>query len=162
MTKTWKTTLTLIFTGLLVSFLFMWLMSKCARCLALAAVALLLLSFFGGGAACLFMGATKHVSTEEGTNTALLVTGAVLMVFGLCTACCIWCNRTSLETAIAIIDASADFMIDTKRLILVSVYYFFLTMIFFFMWVFSVACTFSLVPFDPPTDADKTGQIKQF
>lgn len=152
-TRTWKTNLVLIFTGLIVSFLFMWLMSKCARCLALFGVAVMLLSFFGGGAACLYMGLTDSVTTaatdQSTTNMGLLITGGVLLFFGLCTACCIWCNRTSLETAIAIIDASADFMIDTKRLILVSVFYFILTMIIFFMWLFSVACVFSLLDFKP-------------
>jgi hypothetical protein len=152
LTRTWKTNLVLIFTGLIVSFLFMWLMSKCARCLALFGVAVLLLSFFGGGAACLYMGLTGSVSTaatdSEKMNTALLITGGVLLLLGLCISCCIWCNRTSLETAIAIIDASADFMIDTKRLILVSVFYFILTMIIFFLWLASCACVFSLLEFE--------------
>ena len=84
-------------------------------------------------------------------NIGLLITGGVLLFFGLCTICCVWCNRTSLETAIAIIDASADFMIDTKRLVLVSVFYFLLTMIIFFIWLFSVASVFSLVEFDDPS-----------
>lgn len=58
LTSTWKTNLVLIFTGLMLSFLFMWLMSRCARCLALFGVAVLLLSFFGGGAAFLYLGLT--------------------------------------------------------------------------------------------------------
>jgi hypothetical protein len=160
LTRTWKTNLVLIFTGLIVSFLFMWLMSKCARCLALFGVAVLLLSFFGGGAACLYMGLTGSVNVGDGDqdtmNTGLLITGGVLLFFGLCTACCIWCNRTSLETAIAIIDASADFMIDTKRLILVSVFYFILTMIIFFLWLASCACVFSLLDFTAP---DMTAKV---
>jgi len=152
-TSTWKTNLILIVTGLIISFLFMWLMSKCARCLAMCGIAIMLLSFFGGGAACLFMGLKSEVvvsdDPEKGTtkNIALLVTGGVFLFMGLCTVCCIWCNRTSLETAIAIIDASADFMIDTKRLIFVSVFYFIITMIIFFLWLFAVASVFSLVPF---------------
>jgi hypothetical protein len=65
-----------------------------------------------------------------------------------------------LETAIAIIDASADFMNDTKRLVLVSVFYFFVSMIIFFLWVFAVACVFSMVEFgDPKT---KGSQVKTF
>lgn len=130
-------------------------MSKCARCLALVAVGILLISFFGGGAACIFLGLGKHeviidgVITEE-MGMALMITGAVLILFGLCTVCMLWCNRTSLETAIAIIDASADFMIDTKRLLLVSIGYFLLTMFIFFMWIAAVACVFSMVEFTKP------------
>lgn len=161
MTSTWKTCIVLIFTGLIISFLFMWLMSQCARCLALTGVAIMLLCFFGGGGACVFMGLqTVPGASTDTRNMALLVTGCVLLFFGLCTICCIWCNRTSLETAIAIIDASADFMIDTKRLIIVSVFYFLLTMLIFFLWLFSVASVFSLVDFEPP---EETGsQIKRF
>jgi hypothetical protein len=69
-----------------------------------------------------------------------------------------FCNRTSLETAIAIIDASADFMIDTKRLILVSVFYFIVTMIIFFLYLFAIASVFSLVEFKDPTP--KGSQVK--
>merc|ERR1712166_84158 len=54
-----------------------------------------------------------------------MIGGGILLFMGLIFVCMIWCNRTSLETAIAIIDASADFFIDTKRLILVSIMYFF-------------------------------------
>jgi hypothetical protein len=68
MTSTWRTNLVLIFTGLIVSFLFMWLMSKCARCLALFGIGIMLISFFGGGAACLFMGTQSNVILEDGTK----------------------------------------------------------------------------------------------
>jgi len=45
-TTTWKTTLALVFTGLILSILFMYLMSECARCMALTGVTIILLSFF--------------------------------------------------------------------------------------------------------------------
>lgn len=141
MTNTWKTTLSLVFTGLICSTLFMYLMSKCARCMAMTGIAVLLLSFFGGGAFAIFTGMNNEM------DTGLMIAGGVMILFGLCTVCVIWCNRTSLETAIAIIDASADFMIDTKRLVLVSILYFFITMIFFFLWLGATACLFAMVPF---------------
>jgi hypothetical protein len=83
-------------------------------------------------------------------NTALLITGGVLILFGLCFVCALWCNRTSLETAIAIIDATADFMMDTKRLMAVSVMYFMVTMIIFFMWLFACGCVMSMSKFKDP------------
>jgi choline transporter-like protein 2/4/5 len=70
----------------------------------------------------------------------------------------LWCNRTSLETAIAIIDASADFFIDTKRLIFVSIMYFFIGMFIFFLWLGALACVASLSTFEPP--ATKGDQLK--
>jgi hypothetical protein len=95
---------------------------------------------------------------EDGTktaNTAMIISGAVLLLFGLCTVCMIYCNRKSLEIAIAIIDASADFQMDTKRLFFVAVFYFFITILIFFMWAFASACVFSLSEFkDPDTKGD--------
>jgi len=52
-------------------------------------------------------------------------------------------------------------MIDTKRLILVSVFYFIVSMIIFFMWMFAVASVFSLVEFeDPAVPGDQMKTIK--
>ena len=68
MTSTWKTNIVLIFTGLIVAFLFMWLMSKCARCLALFGIAIMLLCFLGGGAACIFLGLKADVPLADGTT----------------------------------------------------------------------------------------------
>ena len=56
MAGTWKTMCVLLFTGMIIAIGFMWLMSNCARCLAMAGVAILLLSFFGGGAVMMFTG----------------------------------------------------------------------------------------------------------
>lgn len=143
------TTGILIVTGMIVSSMFMYLMSKCARCLAMTGVAILLLSFFGGGGACFYFAISG--ASENDAKTALLITGGVLVFFGLCTMCMIWCNRNSLETAIAIIDASADFMFDTKRLVIVSIMYFIVAMIFIFTWLFACLCLFANVPFEEPS-----------
>jgi len=159
LTCAWKTNIVLIITGLCFSFLFMKLMSECARCLAMTAIAIMLLSYFGGGLACLFM-ATK--SKEENQKYGLLATGGILIVLGLCTLLCLWCYRKSLETAIAIIDATADFLIDTKRLILVSIWSFFVTMVIFFLWLFAVASVFSMVEFnDPSPPGSQVKEIKE-
>ena len=49
-------------------------------------------------------------------------------------------------------------MIDTKRLILVSVFYFVASMIVFFIFVFAVASVFSMVDFEDPSP--KGSQVK--
>merc|ERR1712166_1136714 len=73
-----------------------------------------------------------------------MIGGGILLFMGLIFVCMIWCNRTSLETAIAIIDA--------KRLILVSIMYFFVAMIIFLAWL--TACVFvaSMAKFDDPVE----------
>jgi hypothetical protein len=68
MTATWKTMLVIIFTGLLVSFGFMKLMSECARCLAMSALAIMLLAFFGGGLGCIYAAMTGN-KNAAGENT---------------------------------------------------------------------------------------------
>ena len=106
------------------------MMSACARGLAIFSLVLLFISFFGGAGACFYM--TTKVDAEK---TIYMISGAILAVMGLIFVCCIYCNRNSLETAIAIVDASADFFIATKRIVFVSMSYFVISTMFFFLWI---------------------------
>lgn len=63
--------------------------------------------------------------------------GAIMILMGLLLLCQIWCYRSSLETAIAIIDATADFFVETKRLVLVSLMYFVISIMVFIIWAVS-------------------------
>ena len=110
-THTWKSLLAIVGTGIVVSIVFMWFMSNCSGCLSKFIIIVLLASFFGGGAMLIFFGLDgKNDSTGiKVNNQGMIISGAVLLLFGLCTVCVLYCNRKSLETAIAIIDASADF-----------------------------------------------------
>lgn len=119
--------------AVILAIFWMYLMSNCARCLAITSVALIMLIFVGGGAFCIVYGITGGGNKDA--TTGLYAGGGGLLFFGLIFSCCLYCNRNSLETAIAIIDASADFFIDTKRIVFVSIFYFFVAMIFFFLWV---------------------------
>lgn len=60
-----------------------------------------------------------------------LVTLAILSV---CFGCCVFCGYKSLKLAIDVIDASADFLAKTKRIILVPILYFFLTVVVVVIW----------------------------
>lgn len=63
---------------------------------------------------------------------------AGVVLFGLLSCLfltCIICGFRSLKLAIDVIDAAADFLADTKRILLVPVLYFFLTIIVFFVWL---------------------------
>jgi hypothetical protein len=57
---------------------------------------------------------------------------------------CIFCGFKSLKMAIDVIDASADFLATTKRIIFVPVLYFFLTLICLIVWVSAFACVASM------------------
>jgi len=132
-------------TALILSVIFMWMMSACARGLAMFSLVLLFISFFGGAGACLYM------STKSPEQTIFLISGCILGVCGLIFVCCVYCNRNSLETAIAIVDASADFFIATKRIVFVSLGYFMISMLFVLLWIAGQVCVMSLNTFEKGT-----------
>ena len=55
--------------------------------------------------------------------------------------CCFW---KQFKVAIAVVDATADFFAATKRIILVSVLYFFVTLIIIILWFAGFGCTLAL------------------
>lgn len=74
----------------------------------------------------------------------LLVVAVVLGVIGGCFLCCVMCYRQSLGLAIDVIDASADFLKKTKRIIGVSAIFFVLAILNFAVWCAGFAYVLSL------------------
>lgn len=70
----------------------------------------------------------------------MIVLGLLSFLF----LCCIVCGYKSLKLAIDTIDASADFLAKTKRIILVPLLYFFLTLLIVFFWFVCVMCVISM------------------
>jgi hypothetical protein len=66
----------------------------------------------------------------------MLVIGIAFGIFSLIFCILIYCGFNSLRIAINVIDASADFLAKTKRIIFVPVFYFVLTAIIASIWVF--------------------------
>jgi len=72
---------------------------------------------------------------------------ALMIVAGLLTflfACAVICGRKSLQTAIDVIDASADYIAHNKRVILVPNLHFLLNIIVVIVWLFGFAAVMSL------------------
>ena len=67
---------------------------------------------------------------------------------------CIWCGWNSLKTAIDVVDASADFLADTKRVILVPFVYFVILIMFFFFYLGCIGSVYSMG--DITADPNKT------
>lgn len=63
----------------------------------------------------------------------------------------LWCCWKKIEIAIALVDATADFFAATKRLILVSVLYFFVSLMVFALWLAGIIGIMSLnnITYDP-------------
>lgn len=67
----------------------------------------------------------SYVNAEEGTvgKLAYLPPAVIFFIIFLIFNCCLFCFKDDLDIAIAVIDTSADFYNDTKRLMFVSVFY---------------------------------------
>jgi len=82
--------------------------------------------------------ATELVNITKAFDNNKLYALVGIITFGviaLLFACCVFCGWKSLKLAIDVIDASADFLFKTKRIILVPIFYFFVTMLIVFLWL---------------------------
>lgn len=147
-------------TAFVFALLFLYLMSAYAKTIAWICIVLTAAGAFGGSVACWFMRASVIAQRgTAGTDTALygdnqddneteafwLLVGCIgLAALGCCFTCCVICGHKHVAQAIDVIDASADFTVENKRVIGVPVVYFIITLISFFVWLYSLACVVAL------------------
>jgi len=74
----------------------------------------------------------------------LMIGLVVLSILAFGFLCCVFLGFKSLKLAIDVIDASADFLWETKRLIGVPILFFFITLIFALVWVGALGCVISM------------------
>jgi len=67
----------------------------------------------------------------------------------LCFTCAVVCGRESLQRAIDVIDASADYIAHNKRVILVPNLHFIMTLVFSIVWLGAFLCVVSLNEIKP-------------
>jgi len=79
----------------------------------------------------------NDVSGSSGKDDSMvyMAAGIVFAILAFIFLLLVWCGFSSLRTAINVIDASADFLAKTKRIIGVPILYFFLTVIFVMIWL---------------------------
>jgi hypothetical protein len=70
-------------------------------------------------------------------------------ILALLFACSVILGFRSLKLAIDVIDASADFMMTTKRIIAVPILYFFMTLLVVFVWIGMLFCVVSMNKIEP-------------
>mmetsp|Transcript_8407 Transcript_8407/g.14060 ORF Transcript_8407/g.14060 Transcript_8407/m.14060 type:complete len:127 (-) Transcript_8407:950-1330(-) len=122
------------------SIMFMYAMSRFALQIAYISILLIEIMFLGTGGSLIYLG----LSSSEGDKEGYFIGGGVLLFFGLIfnlLMCCYW---KSLKQAIAIIDAAADFFVATKRLVLVSIFFFFVSMVMVLLWTVAMIFILSL------------------
>jgi hypothetical protein len=128
--------------------IYLYLMSYFAEYIAWAIIVIVQFGLFIGSAASFYSWkqihddevARKakfpdHVSDETGNLNLLMTGGIVLGLLGILYLMGICCGYKSLKIAIDVIDASADFLATTKRIILVPVFFFFVTLLILFIWI---------------------------
>jgi hypothetical protein len=107
----------------------------------LAWLAVLVVEFFLVGVAGLSLFASTRAATSQ--KNGYLIVGIVFLFLLLVFNCLLCCYRTQFKIAIAVVDASADFLAATKRLILTSFLFFIFQVIILAVWVTGMAFIFS-------------------
>lgn len=149
--------------GCVYCILYIYLMSAFAECISWVCIVLTQIGLFGLTGACFALrqqsiinrtAATKGQVTPTGSKSAteaqekqetyFLIGGIVAGILALAFCTCVICGRKSLKVAIDVIDASADFLATTKRILLVPIFYFLLTFISFLVWMGAMACVASM------------------
>ena len=85
--------------------------------------------------ACLIYGGASVSDSASSSSTGYYIAAACVAVVWLIWNCILFCNWSHLYTAIAIIDAAADFFVDSKRIVLVVLLYFVVEVLVFFYWL---------------------------
>lgn len=143
--------------GVLYCFLYIMLMSYFAETIAWVCVGVAQIAFIGLAVAAWFMRSAEVEKYTANTNwskdlkdssskkqAAYLAGVIVFAIIAALFACCVYCGYESLKMAIDVIDAAADFIAKTKRIILVPVLYFVLTLIVILVWVGAMTCIASM------------------
>lgn len=86
----------------------------------------------------------RSQTNDAEQQKSLLVAGIVGGLFAALFFCMIYCGYSNLKTAIDVIDAAADFLAKTKRIVLVPVLYFVVTMIVLSLLLASVMSIMSM------------------
>lgn len=63
--------------------------------------------------------------------------------------CIVFWGKKSLTLAVDVIDASADFIADNRRVVIVPLVYYLITIVMFLGWVLAMMCTLALNPIVP-------------
>jgi cytochrome c biogenesis factor len=151
------------------SFVFIYLMGFFAETIAWVCIVLTQLAFIGAAVASflwrksLIARFDKNIATWTDEKAQNLIDNnasnrnyamAGIIIFSIIAALfllAICLGYKSLKLAIDVIDASADFLKSTKRIILVPVLYFFFSVIVFMVWIYAFLQVASMNKFVPDT-----------
>lgn len=133
--------------AILFCFVYIYIMSYFAEQIAWTLIGITQVALFIGCGGCIFEYVERHGSsskvTAESAN-AFLGAGIGLGLMALIMLIMLICGFNQLKIAIDVVDASADFIRKTKRIIAVPVVYFFLQLTVVLIWFFAMICVWSI------------------
>ena len=138
---------TSIATAIILCFAYIYLMSYFAEQIAWTIIGITQISLFIGTGACIFEYIDKHGSSEKLVQEAangFLVGGIVLGLATIIMLIMLICGFNQLKIAIDVVDASADFVRKTKRVIIVPVIYFIFQVTSVLVFMFAFVCVWSI------------------
>ena len=129
---------------LIITFCYVKFMDWCAVYLAWFSVILVQASLLAVGFVCMIyhndMNCDAHSSTCSwlwwGMVAAFVLSGVYFLV--------VLCNWRSLKVAVATIETAADYVADTKRIILVPLIFFIIGIVTFMSWLMALICVASI------------------
>jgi len=167
--------------ALVYCFLFMAIMSAFAEYISWICIVLVQLGLIAGAVGCFLLRTAsketydaeeaevkagtaeeklEHDKNFKSTQMWLMVGMVTFGVLALGFLCCIVCAYKSLKLAIDVIDASADFLNGTKRVIFVPVLYFFLTLLVVAVWLGALMLVLSVNDVTPSKSIPQGKTIK--
>ena len=134
--------------AILYTFLFMVFMDKCAVQCSWLAVICVQLGLIGAGTLCWFARddyiKNGDLTTEDKRSKWLLAFAFIFWFLGVIYCLLLTCNIQSLRVSIRIIETAADFFADTKRVALVPILFFVVSIATFCGFVYGYICISSV------------------
>lgn len=134
-----------LLSAFLLSLLYLWAISKFGEHLAWCIIWLVgigLLAATGCASFAYFSPETFGVSSFS--PSLLICVAIVLLIVTLIFFCMLCISYKQLQTAIDVVDAAADFLNGTKRMIAISFGFFVVTGVVILVWIFAVTCILSM------------------
>ena len=138
--RSWKSCVICLALGVVYTIIFMYALAYCTTCLAFISIGCIELCFIGGmGSAVYFANDTNN---PDPSGFWGMFGGFLLawLIFNLMLFCC-W---KKVKVAIAVIDATADFLVATFRLAFVNMTFALLLVIYLIVATASVLCVMSM------------------
>lgn len=135
-----------MFLAFLWSIVYIYIMSLFAEYIAWGIIAITELGLIA--LTCIGFGYWATTNNAEAGRIGLL-TGILGALATIVATLAIYCGWNSLKRAIDVIDASADFLAATKRIIAVPFLFFIVMLLFFFFWIGCIVCVYSLGKITP-------------